>query len=112
MTTKHTTYPWHVGMKPGPIIYGPNGEQVADLRGEMLPPNETAGNIKLITASPDMLEALKGALRYMLEYCREDAPTSGSKPLPWDVSDDAPVYGGTVTEQIIAIRAAIIKAGD
>ena len=29
----HTPTPWHVGMKPGPFIYGPQGEQVADMTG-------------------------------------------------------------------------------
>ena len=28
---KHTKLPWHVGMKPGPMIYGPKGEQIADM---------------------------------------------------------------------------------
>jgi len=30
-----TPSPWHVGMKPGPIIYGPQGEQIADLTGAL-----------------------------------------------------------------------------
>lgn len=28
---KHTKLPWHVGMKPGPMIYGTKGEQIADM---------------------------------------------------------------------------------
>lgn len=28
---KHTPTPWHVGMKPGPMIYGTKGEQIADM---------------------------------------------------------------------------------
>lgn len=31
----HTPTPWHVGMKPGPFIYGPQGEQIADLTGAL-----------------------------------------------------------------------------
>ncbi len=31
----HTPLPWHVGMKPGPMIYGPQGEQIADLTGAL-----------------------------------------------------------------------------
>ena len=26
-TPKHTPGPWHVGLKPGPMVYGPQGEQ-------------------------------------------------------------------------------------
>lgn len=29
----NTKLPWHVGMKPGPMVYGPLGEQIADCRG-------------------------------------------------------------------------------
>jgi len=30
-----TPLPWHVGMKPGPMIYGPQGEQIAGLTGAL-----------------------------------------------------------------------------
>lgn len=58
-TSKHTPGPWHIGMKPGPIIYGPQGEQVADLRAHLLMPDESAANARLIAAAPELLEALK-----------------------------------------------------
>ena len=59
MNTKHTPGPWHIGMKPGPMIYGPNGEQVADLRADMVFPEETTDNARLIAAAPDLLAALE-----------------------------------------------------
>ena len=55
----HTPGPWHVGMKPGPIIYGPHGEQVADLMGSLLSKDEQIANVKLIAEAPAMLEALR-----------------------------------------------------
>lgn len=60
---KHTAGPWHIGMQPGPIIYGPKGEQVADLRGErktlVLELDEAVANTQLIAAAPDLLQALE-----------------------------------------------------
>ncbi len=50
----HTPGPFHVGMKPGPMIYGPKGEQVADLSARMIPDDETADNARLFVAAPDM----------------------------------------------------------
>jgi hypothetical protein len=67
MNTKHTAGPWHVGMKPGPIIYGPNGEQVADLRGErkttVIELDEAVANTKLIAAAPELLETLQDLVK-------------------------------------------------
>ena len=60
--TKHTPGPWHLGMKPGPIVYGPNGEQVADMRRGMLHRDEDVANIQLIVAAPELLASLKLAL--------------------------------------------------
>ena len=59
-TVQHTAGPWHIGMKPGPMVYGPNGEQTADLRcGSMLSPDEAKANLRLIAAAPDLLAALE-----------------------------------------------------
>ena len=52
---------WHIGMKPGPIIYGPNGEQIADLSAHMVPDEETIANGKAIAAVPQMLALLDRA---------------------------------------------------
>lgn len=59
----HTPGPWHVGMKPGPILYGPKGEQVADLTARLLPDDEATGNARLIAAAPEMKLALIHLLR-------------------------------------------------
>lgn len=58
-TAGHTPGPWHLGMQPGPIVYGPNGEQVADMRRGMLHRHEDVANIRLIAAAPELLEAVK-----------------------------------------------------
>jgi hypothetical protein len=65
-TTKHTPGPWHIGMKPGPIIYGPSGEQVACLFPAMLDNQENKANARLIAAAPALLEALQETLRVLV----------------------------------------------
>ena len=57
-TQTHTPGPWHIGMKPGPMVYGPSGEQVADCRMEY-GPNENRHNARLIAAAPALLAALE-----------------------------------------------------
>ncbi len=58
----HTPGPWHTGFKPGPIIYGPKGDQVADLMGDLLPRSETLANARLIARAPELRAALAWAL--------------------------------------------------
>lgn len=61
----HTPLPWHVGMKPGPMIYGPQGEQIADLTGAL---SFNAGpNAAFIVRACNSHEALVEALSAM--YC-------------------------------------------
>ena len=63
-TTKHTPGPWHIGMKPGPMIYGQNGEQVADCRcNDLLSRDEAQANMTLLKAAPAMYEALGNLLK-------------------------------------------------
>lgn len=74
--TAHTPGPWHVGMAPGPIVYGADSSQVADLRGDLLPRPETIANLRLICAAPALLEALEEAehiLRNILTDSQLDA---------------------------------------
>lgn len=71
---QHTPGPWHVGMKPGPMVYGTRGEQVADCRG-MLPDSECRHNARLIAAAPEML-----ALLQSIHGC-----------VVWDETKDAPM---------------------
>ena len=72
----HTPGPWHLGMRPGPMIYGPLGEQVADLRGLTLEKHETMANARLIASAPDLLLALERLVHPMaddedLSYARD-----------------------------------------
>lgn len=62
-TPKHTPGPWHVGLKPGPMVYGPQGEQIVGLN-VMLDSDEVLANAKFIAAAPAMYEAL--------QYCVSD----------------------------------------
>lgn len=57
--TTYTPGPWHVGMKPGPIIYGGKGEQIADLRAHWLEDREHVENVRLIASAPELLDAIK-----------------------------------------------------
>ena len=61
--TQYTSGPWHLGMKPGLMIYGADSSQVADLRGDLLDKGEALANAKLISAAPELLEALQSLLR-------------------------------------------------
>ena len=65
MKAQHTPGPWHVGMKPGPIVYGPNGEQVASLVVPMLPEEENRANAHLIAAAPELLAALRDVIGWI-----------------------------------------------
>lgn len=49
----HTPGPLHIGLRPGPFLYGPKGEQVADLRSPapLLPHEETRANMALLRNS-------------------------------------------------------------
>ncbi len=56
---KYTPGPWHVGMNPGPMVYGMHGVQVADCRNMFAGPNEDGHNARLIAAAPELLSNLK-----------------------------------------------------
>lgn len=92
METKHTPGPWHIGMAPGPIIYGEKGEQIASLFPRMVPQDENSANARLIVAVPDMLDAAEFAA---------------------DVWDEVAQWRDLSEEEIEAregLRAAIAKA--
>lgn len=81
MKPAYTAGPWHIGMKPGPMIYGPKGEQIADMRPDraMVPDDENRANARLIAAAPDLLAALEAlALLCEDDY---DIETVGGDPL-------------------------------
>lgn len=85
---EHTKLPWHVGMRPGPIVYGWYGEQVADLTSVTLLVEENKDNaafiVRACNAHNDLVAAIEGLLlcaelnqddmegdtRYMLENAR------------------------------------------
>lgn len=48
---------WHIGMKPGPIVYREDGSQVADCRFE-----GAKEDARLIAAAPELLAALRAIM--------------------------------------------------
>ena len=69
---KHTPGPWHVGLKPGPMVYGPQGEQIVGLN-VMLDSDEVLANAKFIAAAPAMYEALKELVTYLQDHVEDEA---------------------------------------
>lgn len=69
---KHTPGPWHVGLKPGPMVYGPQGEQIVGLN-VMLDSDEVLANAKFIATAPAMYAALQQLAR--VEQLRKQAVT-------------------------------------
>lgn len=55
---------WHVGMKPGPMVYGEQGEQIADCRMEFMSASENGANARLIAAAPDLLRVADLVLQF------------------------------------------------
>jgi len=60
MTHTHTPSPWHIGKRAADVaIYGTKGEEVAKILGFFNDDEENKANLNLISAAPDMLEALQ-----------------------------------------------------
>lgn len=57
-----TPGPWHVGMSPGPMVYGPRGEWIARCDMETTPREEAAANACAIAAVPDLVKIAQWAL--------------------------------------------------
>lgn len=70
MSKQYTPGPWHIGMRPGPIVYGELGEQVADCRMGLDVSDEQRANARLIAAAPELLNAC----RYLLTKIDSLAP--------------------------------------
>lgn len=73
---KHTPGPWHVGMKPGPMIYGPNGEWVADMSNTTLPDDERMANVHIVRSATELLEALMIVRTLMGEIDADAGPVA------------------------------------
>ena len=70
-TPNHTPGPWHVGLKPGTTVYGPQGEQIVGLN-VMLDSDEVLANAKFIAAAPAMYEALKELVTYLQDHVEDE----------------------------------------
>lgn len=94
--TKHTPGPWEAA---GCVVYGSDGDSVADLSlNGRRHPDVTEANTRLTAAAPDLLEACEAALNALYDIIRSEFATSRN-PHP---ADDDP--------DIAHLRAAIAKA--
>ena len=64
--SKHTPTPWHVGLRPGPIVYGPDGTQIADCR---FPAEDTADAVFLVHAV-NMHDGLVSSTKHTADMLR------------------------------------------
>jgi hypothetical protein len=53
-----TPGPWHQGVRPSSIIYGPQGEQIANLREPLIPEVENKANNKAIASLPALMASM------------------------------------------------------
>ena len=67
-------------MKPGPLVYGPKGEQIADTR-PLMDEDEAMANARLIAAAPDLLYMLELALPSVEEADEFNKPTAKLAPI-------------------------------
>ena len=74
-TPNHTPGPWHVGLKPGPMVYGPQGEQIVGLN-VMLDREEVLANAKFIATAPTMYEAIQ----HLLEWAKGNRGAKTGNP--------------------------------
>lgn len=78
MPINHTPGPWHFGIRPGPMVYGPNGEQVANLVVPMLEERENLANARLIALTPDLVLALRECVTEESAHCLQHQETPGA----------------------------------
>jgi hypothetical protein len=71
MKTTHTPGPFHVGMKPGPMVYGPQGEQIADLTHAFIE-DESKANAAFIVRACNSHYELLAALEAMTKACMDN----------------------------------------
>lgn len=66
--------PWHVGLNPGPIVYGPKGEIVADLSANILFSKERKANAlficKACNGHAELVAALTACEAKLSAVCR------------------------------------------
>jgi hypothetical protein len=60
--TGYTKGPWHIGMKPGPMVYGPLGEQIVGINVMLDQPEVTANALRIVqcvNSHDELVEALR-----------------------------------------------------
>lgn len=71
METKHTPGPWGRNIKPAthyPTIFDGRNTHVAVVQSQGISPDEVEANCDLITAAPELLEALEYAAMVLESY--------------------------------------------
>ena len=63
-----TPGPWHIGMKPGPIIYDEKSNQVANMCDGLYGDEENRANARLIATAPELLEALEWFVNQIKDF--------------------------------------------
>lgn len=106
MTQSHTPGPWHRNIKPASkytCVFAGRNTHVAYVATGGLSEDEIEANCNLVTAAPDMLEALKAVKDWMLEEEHLAGKVFGSVPFNYKTTMHKPV----VFQKILA---AIAKA--
>ena len=81
--TSHTPGPWHVGVKPGPMIYNETDDQIADMHDPMpyIDNSVNLANARLIASAPELLAALRAIAWLERQRISEGFnPTSPTSP--------------------------------
>lgn len=66
MPKTHSPLPWYIGMRPGPMIYGQKGEQIADMTMLMLGDQENRANAALIVRAVNSHAEIVAALENLI----------------------------------------------
>lgn len=97
--TNHTPGPWRVSKLGGePMVYGPQGAQIVNMRDALVFADENEANARLIAAAPELLAVLQSFVNAWAEQIDKDKEVNGSDAVDFIAGylDDA--------------RAAIAKA--
>jgi hypothetical protein len=114
----HTPGPWTIqrrspaAVRWDSIIRGSNGEPVASSLAAGYPERESEANARLIAAAPDLLKALKTAIRIANEARIEwDRAPGGMKAgkLLISLSDPTLNYRADITEMHAALTKASVR---
>ena len=85
--SEHTPTPYHVGMRPGPIVYGPSGEMVADCCIITNTSDENKAIAAFIVKACNSHEELLEACKFLQPLAIKHAPQGISEEY-WETAFD------------------------